>query len=120
MPKFLFVYRSSMENLEHELSPEQIQDIMQLWNAWIGEGMQNGWMVDPGDALNPTGKVINHDKVLTDGPFAESKEIVGGYTIVTCDDYDAAAKLADSCPHLTAPGCTVEIRQLAELASQDQ
>lgn len=117
MPKFMFVYRSSMENLEHELSPEQIQQIMELWNQWIGDGMKKGWMIDPGDALNPTGKVLNHEKVLTDGPFAESKEIVGGYTIVQCDSYDAAAKISETCPHLTEPGNTVEIRELAGLSS---
>jgi hypothetical protein len=116
MANFLFVYRGS--NDEHAgLSPEQMQQHMEKWRLWITEGMQKGWMTDPGDALTPEGRVVNAKKVVTDGPFVEAKEIVGGYSIVKADNIDAAAELAKGCPGLLMGG-KVEVRTLAGLASQ--
>ena len=81
MANFLFVYRGDGE-AEAKMTPEQMQQIMQKWSAWIGEAMAKGWMVNPGDALTMEGRVVDANKVVTDGPFVESKEIVGGYSIV--------------------------------------
>ena len=63
------------------------------------------------------GRVVNASKVVTDGPFVESKEIVGGYSIVQADTIDAAAELAKGCPGLLCGG-KVEVRPLAGLAAQ--
>jgi hypothetical protein len=115
MPKFLFVYRSAPYTAG-DISPEQMQKVMQLWTDWIGEGFQKGWMVDAGDALLPDGKMVDKNKVVTDGPFAESKEIVGGYSVVQAASYAAAAEFAKRCPVLQDRGGSVEIRQLAGLA----
>ena len=114
MAKFLFVYRGSTDEFAR-LSPEEIQQHMQKWSTWIGEGLQKGWLVDTGDALTGEGRVVNAKKVVTDGPFVESKEIVGGYSIVEADNIDAAAELAKGCPAL-AFGGNVEVRPLAGLA----
>jgi hypothetical protein len=73
-------------------------------------------MLDPGDALTAEGRVVNPKKVVTDGPFVESKEIVGGYSIVQADSIDAAAELAKGCPGLLAGG-RVEVRTLAGLSA---
>jgi len=114
MANFLFVYRGKNEDFT-KFSPEEMQEHMQKWSAWIGEGFQKGWMVNAGDALTQEGRVVNAKKVVTDGPFVESKEIVGGYSIVKADTIDAAAELAKGCPALLAGG-TVEVRALAGLA----
>ena len=110
MARFLFVYRGSGEQMS-TMSPEEIQKHLEKWGQWIGEAMQAGWMVEPGDALTPEGKVVSA-KVVTDGPFVESKEIVGGFSIVEAPDVDAAAKLAKGCPGLLVGG-KVEVRRLA-------
>lgn len=114
MPKFLFVYHSA-SNDEQNYSPEEMQQFMQTWMKWIEEGYAKGWMLDPGDALLPDGKVVDPDKVVHDGPFAESKEIVGGYTIVNAETLAAAAEIAKSCPILMTCG-KVEVRQLMGIA----
>ena len=111
MAKFLFVYRGSGD-VEAKMSPEDMQQHMQKWGTWIREALKAGWMVDPGDALTPEGRVVNAKKVITDGPFVESKEIVGGFSIVQADSVDAAAQLARGCPGL-ALGGRVEVRRLA-------
>jgi len=84
---------------------------MQKWQAWIVEGIQKGWMLNPGDGLKPEGRVVNAKKVVTDGPFVESKEIVGGFSIVQADALDRAAELAKGCPCLLTGG-TVEVRPM--------
>jgi hypothetical protein len=112
----MFIYRGGDEGAAG-LTPEQMQQIMQKWATWIGEAMKKGWMTDPGDALTQEGRMVNAKKVVTDGPFVESKEIVGGYSIVKADSLDAAAELAKGCPGLLTGG-QVEVRPLAGLASQ--
>ena len=111
MAKFLFVYRSAPATMRN-LSPEEMQQTMQKWSTWISEGMQKGWMLDPGDGLTQEGCVVNAKKVVTDGPFVEAKELVGGFSIVQAATVSAAAKLAKGCPHLLSGG-TVEVRRLA-------
>jgi hypothetical protein len=111
MAKFLFVYRRGSE-LGDKISPEQMQQTLQKWSTWIGEGLQKGWIIDPGDALTQEGRVVNAKKVVTDGPFVESKEIIGGFSIIEAASIDAAAELAKGCPGLLSGG-TVEVRVLA-------
>jgi hypothetical protein len=112
---FLFVYRGGNET-ESQMTPEQMQQTMQKWGEWIGEAMAKGWMINPGDALTPEGRVVHANKVVTDGPFVESKEIVGGYSIVVADSLDAAAELAKNCPAVLLGG-RVEVRPLAGLSA---
>lgn len=116
MASFMFVYRGGDEDFA-KMPPEEIQQHMQKWGMWIKEALQKGWMTDPGDALTPEGRVVNSKKVVTDGPFVESKECVGGYSIVKADNIDAAAELAKGCPSLLVGG-RVEVRPLAGLAAQ--
>ena len=116
MAKYMFIYRSSAEQHANEMSPDQMQKIMEAWNAWIGKGMQEKWMENPGDALKGEGKIVNHDKLVSDGPFAESKEIVGGFSIIIADDLAAAAEIAKTCPAADSPGGSIEIREMAGMA----
>jgi hypothetical protein len=110
MAKFLFVYRSGKDSRD-TMSPEEMQQILQKWHTWIAEGLQKGWMLDAGDGLKKEGRVVNARKVVTDGPFVEAKEIVGGFSIVQADALDAAAELAKGCPVFLRGG-TVEVRPL--------
>jgi hypothetical protein len=86
MAKFLFVYRNGKESYG-TMTPEEMQQMLQKWNTWIAEGLRQGWMLDAGDGLKTEGRVVNAKKVVTDGPFVETKEIVGGFSIaqVRCD-----------------------------------
>jgi hypothetical protein len=113
MAKFLFIYRNDPE-AAGKLSPEEMQKYMEKWRAWIGAALQKGWMIDSGDALTPEGRVVGA-KTVKDGPFVESKELVGGFSIVEADSIEAAAKLGKGCPGIEAGG-TVEVRPLAGYA----
>lgn len=113
MARYMFVYRGD----DGDQSPEQMQEIIGLWMKWIGQAMQEGWMVEAGDALQPEGKVVQPDKSVTDGPFAESKELVGGFSIVEADSLAAAAEHAKGCPGLLYGG-TVEVREVVVFDSE--
>jgi hypothetical protein len=110
MAKFLFVYRSIREYRDM-MSAEEMQQMLQKWNAWITEGLRQGWMLDAGDGLKKEGRVVNARKVISDGPFIEVKEIVGGFSIVQADTLDDAAEFAKGCP-IFQRGGSVEVRPL--------
>jgi hypothetical protein len=116
MGRFLFIYRGGNDEYA-KMSPEEMQQNMNQWGNWIREALQKGWMVDPGDALTPEGKVVSTRKIVTDGPFVESKEVLGGYSVVQADSLAAAAELAKGCPALLTGG-KVEVRPLAGLAAK--
>ena len=110
MAKYLFIYRMSAEQEQKQPSPEEMQAIMGQWGQWfqsVGEGM-----VDGGDGLLPSGKLVDGNGAVTDGPFIEAKDLVGGFSIVQGDSYDKAVEYAKTCP-IVAQGGTVEIRELA-------
>ncbi|MGB7342932.1 MAG: YciI family protein [Pirellulaceae bacterium] len=118
MPKFMFVYRGGHESLK-DASPEEMQQVMQMWMDWIGQGMQAGWMIDGGDGLKPGGSVVHPDLSVTDGPFAESKELVGGYSMVQAKDMAAAVELAKTAP-ITKSNGSVEVRELAGVGKPEE
>jgi hypothetical protein len=117
MAKFLFVYRRPSDAL-NKMSPEEMQKHMEKWRTWIGEGLQKGWITDTGDALTPEGRVVSA-KVVKDGPFVETKEIIGGFSIIEVATIEVAAELAKGCPNIPLGG-TVEIRPLAGFSVQKQ
>ncbi len=93
------------------LSPEQLQERMGKWFSW-GDKMQEQGILKGGAALLPIGKRISGPKrVISDGPFVESKELVGGYYTVTANNADEVVKIAEDYPDYDLGG-TVEIREV--------
>jgi hypothetical protein len=112
MPKYLLVYRNPWP--VKAPSPAEMQASMEKWGAWIGKFTQSGQMLSPGDGLEATGKQLRPQRVVSDGPYVESKEVIGGYSIVQADDYEGAVAIARECPILEpGGGGSIEIRQLA-------
>lgn len=112
MAKFLFIYRNSAEMDQTPPSPEMMQQILATWGKWMEQVAKNGNLVDGGDGLQPTGKKVKPGGVVSDGPFIEAKELVGGYSIVQADSYEKACEFAKTCPILSYGGW-VEVRELA-------
>ncbi|WP_339735653.1 YciI family protein [uncultured Gimesia sp.] len=118
MPKFMFVYRGGHESME-QATPEEMQQVMQVWMDWIQGGVEAGWLLDGGDGLKPEGAIVNPDLSVIDGPFTESKELVGGYSMVEAPDLAAAIELAKSSP-MPQSGGSVEVRELANVGKQTE
>jgi hypothetical protein len=110
MAKFMFIYRRGED--AGKLSPEAMQQSLEKWSKWIAEGFKKGWMLDAGDGLKNEGRFLRNKNVVTDGPFVEAKEIVGGYSIVQADTIEAATEHAKGCPVFDRGG-SVEVRLLA-------
>ena len=113
MADYLFLFRGGMQH-EPGHSPAELQAGMHKWMSWIG-GISKSGHLKGGQPLENGGKVIAGKKrVVTDGPFAEAKDIVGGYLIVTAKDLAEAYEIAKGCP---APdeGGSVEVRGLAPM-----
>jgi hypothetical protein len=113
MEKFLLLFRNEMakENAFQELSPEDMQAEIAKWNVWIGGIAAQGKLIST-EALVPTGRMVAQSgNVITDGPFAETKEIVGGFMLLQAADYAEAAELSTGCPYLGTGG-SVEVRQI--------
>ena len=80
---------------------------------WIGGiSSQNKFVVGNGLPFDDS-KVVGHNKVVTDGPFGEIKETIGGYIIVKAESVDEAVEFAKDCPVLQGEGNTVEVRKTA-------
>jgi hypothetical protein len=108
MSEFTFLYRGRNTSA----SPEQMQKTMQKWQAWFKELTANGHLKEIGHPLEHAGKVVRGErKTVTDGPFAEAKDVVGGFTIIEARDLDQAAELSKGCPILEAGG-SVEVRPI--------
>ena len=97
------------------LSPEQIEKNMGKWFGWV-EKLRNKGVYKGGEALEPTGKVLSqrNGKFVVDGPFAETKELVGGYFIVEAESLDAAIEMAKDYPDFPYNG-RVEVREVMVL-----
>jgi hypothetical protein len=116
MSEFLYLYRSEAPSkTQPPPSPEQGQAIMQKWMAWMKELGEKGHLKDTGHPLEGTGKVVKgKQKSVTDGPYAESKDIVGGYTLVEAKDIAQAVELSLGCP-IFGSGGMVEVRPILQM-----
>ena len=100
-------------NPEYAPSPEEMQASVKEWQDWIGGIAAQGKFVST-NRLGFEGKTLKPGNVVTDGPYAELKEVVGGNVIVKADSIDEAVELAKGCPVLEING-HVEIRDLMEV-----
>ena len=108
MKEFMMIFRN--EKGRPMPSPEQMQVMIGKWQDWIGGIAAQGKFVAT-NALGFEGKTVNADQTITDGPYAELKEIVGGYLICKANTIDEAIKLTEGCPTL-AIGGKVEVRDV--------
>ena len=109
MPQFLIVLRDATWNPE-SLSPEEIQAIMKKYRAWVDRLAGKGHKLRDNE-----GRVLtrqNGSVTVTDGPYAEAREILGGYIVIQAKDYDEAVQQCNDSPHFEFG--TIEIRAIEE------
>ena len=95
------------------LSPEQMQKVADHWMAWFNRLKEQGTAI-AGNPLEREGRVVSgrNGRTVSDGPFAESKEAIGGYFLLRVNTLDEAVAIAQECPGL-AHGIRVEVRPVA-------
>lgn len=114
MSNFLYLFRGGDKAYER-MSQNERQAHMELWGAWMENLQQKGKLVD-GQPLGPEGKVV-HDRgaLVTDGPFVEGSEVVGGYLIVSAVDLEEATDISKGCPIFDYSGAFIEIREIQDM-----
>src|SRR5262245_7983280 len=110
--EYLLLFRSA--NWDQGLSSQQLEDAMNQFLAWYEELKQRG-KLKVGQPLEREGKIVSgkSGRIVADGPFAESKEAIGGYFLLQVDNLDEAVAIAQQCPMLEY-GSTLEVRPVAE------
>jgi hypothetical protein len=114
MAKFMYLFRHRQEGRKPP-SPEEMQQLMKSWMSWLEDVKKEGHLVSTGERLDGTGKVVRGTaKAVTDGPYAEAKDTIGGYMLVEAKDMDEAVELSKGCPILESDGC-VEVRAIISM-----
>jgi hypothetical protein len=111
MTEFLYLYRG----YNADTSPTDRQQTMQQWMAWMKDLGEKGYLKTVGTPLEKSGKLVGgKNKVVSDGPFAETKDLISGYTIVQAKDIDDAVTASLGCPIFQAEG-SVEVRPILQM-----
>lgn len=112
MDEYILVFRH--EDGQKIASPEQIQAWMKQTMDWIGSiAAQNKFVSGTGLPFDGA-RVVWHNNVVTNGPFGDIKETIGGFIIVKAESFDEAVEFAKGCPVLQGPGNSVEVRKIAK------
>jgi hypothetical protein len=111
-PQYMLLFRGN--DWHKGLSPEEMQQVAGQWMAWFERLTAQG-KVTAGSPLETEGRVVSgkNGRVVSDGPFAESKEAVGGYFLLKVNNFEEAVAIAQQCPGLPH-GVKVEVRPVAE------
>jgi hypothetical protein len=116
MSEFVYLFRAT-EAARHDAmgTPEQAQKSLAAWLSWIRELEAKGHLKNPGQPLDPAGKVVRgKNKLVSDGPYVEAKDLILGFIVIEARDLAEAAELAKGCPMLDGGG-SVEIRPAGRL-----
>ena len=115
MTEFVYLYRG----YELPASPGEMQQKTAKWMAWLKDLSDNGHLKSLGEPLLPGGKVVKGTKKqVIDGPYAEAKDVVGGYSIIMARDIEQAVEFSLGCP-IFEDGGSVEVRQIGQLEVGD-
>ena len=111
MQEFMLIFRH--EDGQKLASPEQMQVWMKQTMDWIGGiAAQNKFVAGNGLPFDDA-RVVGYNNVVTNGPFGDIKETIGGYIIVKADSVEEAVEFAKGSPVLQGDGNTVEVRKIA-------
>jgi hypothetical protein len=111
MDEFMLIFRH--EDGHKVASPEQIEVWMKQTMEWIGKiSAKNKFSGGNGLPFDDA-RVVRHNNIVTNGPFGEIKETIGGYIIVKASSVDEAVEFAKECPVLQGEGNSVEVRKIA-------
>ena len=113
MQKYMFLFRGG-DAARAAASPEDMQQHLKKWGAWF-KGLGDKDQFLGGEPLDFTGKVLSgRKKTLSDGPFAEAKDLVGGYAVIKAASLDDAVEIARGCPIFEHDGI-LEVRPVREM-----
>lgn len=102
MAKFMLILHSTPDGFR-KLSPDQMQGAVEKFAAWLGKMRATGRMVSSEKLMDEGGRMLQLQRDglrILDGPYIETKEMIGGYLVLRAADYDEAIELTSDCPFL--------------------
>ncbi len=114
MNEFVLIFRTDYLP-EVKFSPDEMQSMMQHWQNWMGGIAAQNKLADSGNRLGSNGNTLQPGSVITNGPYAEIKEIITGYIIIRAESIDEAAEMAKGCPLVVGGGGQVEVRNIVPM-----
>lgn len=123
MKEFLFLFRAdaaiekkwSDTTSEIKPSPDEMQAMMKAWENWMGGIAAQNKLASRGNRLGFEGRTVKPGNVVTNGPYAELKEVLGGYIVIRSTTIDEAAEIAKGCPLIIGGVGSVEVRDLVPM-----
>ena len=112
MSEFLFLFKGGRP-LTPDTPPETVKKQMEAWTKWGGQLREQGKLIAT-DRLASVRKTVSGKTMVTDGPYAEGKEIVGGYMIIKANDLNDAVEVSKDCPIFEYNG-SVEVREIVKM-----
>lgn len=109
MNEFLLVIHRDLISKDAKPSPEQMQAAIKPFQDWIGGIAAQNKLVSPPKRWETHGRVVKQNNTVTNGPYAEIKESIGGMIVIRAADYDEAVEIAKGCP-IIEWGASVEVR----------
>ena len=110
MEKFMLIFHGG---IKQDASPEELQSNMGKWMAWVEKLNREGQYAS-GEPLLPGGKLVSSATAVTDGPYTEGKELVGGYFVINAASMDEAVEISKEYPDFEYEGA-VQVRQVMKL-----
>ena len=110
MNEFALIFRNDFHP-ETGYSPDKLQEIMKQWQVWMSGMAAKGQLANPGTRLGGDGSTVRPGSLVTNGPYAEIKEMITGIIVVKAGNIDAATEIAKGCPILNAGG-SGEVRNI--------
>jgi hypothetical protein len=110
MKEFVMIFRNNSVG-EIPLTPEGTLAVSKGWQDWFTDFASQGHLVNPGARLGNEGRTVTPGNVITTGPYAEIKEIIGGLTVIRAESLEEATEIAKGCPALHVGG-NVEVREI--------
>jgi hypothetical protein len=110
MEKFMLIFQGG---IKQDASPQELQENMGKWMEWIEKLSKEGKYVS-GEPLLPGGKLVTGKTTVTDGPYTEGKEVVGGYFVVNAKDIDEAVAMCNDYPDFKYGG-RIQVRQVMKV-----
>jgi hypothetical protein len=111
MKDFMLIYRADYSSMI-DRSPEEREAMTKRYMDWINNIAGEDKLVDMGNRLAPTGKVVSAGNVVTNGPYTEVKEFIGGYSMIKAESYEEAVELLKGSPVFELNG-KIEVREIS-------
>lgn len=117
MEEYVILMRLDLLTKDAQPSPEQMQEYMKQYHHWVNSIVMEGKFAG-GKGLSTEGKVLKSNNVVTDGPYAETKESLAGFIVIRAESFEDAVRLAGQCPILNGEGNSVEVRKIVSVHEQ--